>query len=264
MAQRLDTVQQFDPGSPTPIGTLTEVRAMGLSPLKYGSCSMPGRNNIGCKHYDDANHGPCPILQLCRAKNRKGYERVAFVRILSPVNMKQDACMCHQFMDTMAHADPRNGVTHILGLGGDVTIKRRETRLVEPGNARSKSRVVLVPEKIEPAPRPDESMAERAANIQLVREMNAKSAKAMAEGMGSLVANPHSLPEEDTVEAEEGLDANALDDDMDSSLDSEGGLDDVLGDEDGFGEEEPESDPEPAAVRAVSGRGRGRPRKSDG
>lgn len=257
MAIRLDTVQAMDPGSPTPIGTLQEVRQMGLSPLKYGSCSMPGANNIGCKHFDDKQFGPCPILQLCRAKNRKGYERVAFVRILSPTVMKQDACACHQYMDVLAHADPRNGVTHILGLGGDVTIKRRGSVALDPNNPRSKSKTVLEVEKILPIERPMESMADRAATMQLARDLNAQEAKNAAGTLASLGLRNDSEPE--TFEEAEGLadefdgepdlgDESMLEDDTEGL----GGDDDILEDE----------TPEPPVVAAVSGKRRGRPRKN--
>jgi hypothetical protein len=252
MALRLDTVQQFDPGSPQPIGTLQEVRAMALSPLKYGSCSMPGKNNIGCKHYDDPDHGPCPILQLCRAKNRKGFENVAFVRILNPTNMKQDACECHQYMATLAHSDPRNGVTHILGLGGDAIIKRKGSEVLDPKNPKSKSRTTLLAEKVPAALRPSESMADRAATMQLARDMNVRQAQSLANGLGTLGLSSGGVPPEDTVEAEEGLadgsDGEPLsDDEFANALDGDLG-DDLLSDE--------EPEPEPAVVRAISGRGR--------
>lgn len=254
---RLDTLNNMDPGSPEPIGTLTEIRALALRPIKYGSCSLPSKNNIGCKHYESPEHGPCPVLQLCRAKNRKGFENVAFVRILSPAVMKQDACRCHQYMDTLAHADPKNGVSHIIGLGGEAVIKRRSSVPIDPNNPKSGMRTVLAVEHVPAAPRPAESMADRAATMDLAKSLEVQSTQSLmglmgAGGRGPEVPAEDRMDEPDELSEESDAELGGLEDEApegDVALED----DDVVDDEDVNLEDE-----EPAVIKQISGRGRKR------
>lgn len=253
MSVSLDTINSMDAGSADPIGTLQEVRGLGLPPVKYGSCSKPGPNNRGCSHFDSETHGPCPVLQLCRAKGRKGYENVAFIRMLAPTVMKQDACKCHQYMDTLAHADPRSGVNHIIGLGGDSVIKRRVT-VLDQKNPNAPAKTMLVVEKVPALPRPGESMSDRLANLTLAREMTVKARQTMTETMSAaaLAHAENMAADEEQIESPEdfevaGAETPATDIDLDEETPL--GEDDILND-----------DPEPEVIQQVSGKKRGRPR----
>lgn len=181
MRTRLDTVTGMDPGSSEPIGTLKEIKKLGLSPLKHATCSRQGPRNRGCQHFDHPEFGPCPILALLNARHRPGPERVAFARVKSPTRWKQDATDCFNYMSYIAHDDPKNGIARIIGLGGDVTIRRRSSVVVDPDAKHPMSRFKLLPERIERFPRPNESMSESAEVTAMAREMMA------AEGRDSMM-----------------------------------------------------------------------------
>lgn len=253
---RLDSIQNMDPGSADPIGTLTEVRALGLRPIKYGSCSLPSSNNIGCQHYESPMHGPCPVLQLCRSRQRKGFENVAFVHIKSPTVMKQDACRCFQYMATLAHADPKAGVSHIIGLGGDAVIKRRISVPIDPKDPKSGMRSSLSIEKVPAAPRPAESMADRASTMDLARSLNVKQAQQDVGLLASLGAGSEVPPEDRTDEPDELMDETMADLSgvEDESLEAV----DVDLEDDDAGEDDADvlEDDAPPAVQQITGKGR--------
>lgn len=262
MSLRLDTLQAMDAGNPNPIGTLNEIRKEGLRPVKYGSCSQPSQHNIGCKHYNSEQWGPCPILELCRAKGRKGFENVAFVHMLSPTVVKQDAMLCHQYMDTMHHKDPRSGVVQILGLGGETFIKRKISYPADPKDPRSSMVTTLKREEVPRAKRPNESMADHVQNMELVRDLEARNARQNVEQMNAAAHARNFVPEEDKVEQADELEQDPRD--TEENFSDEVAItdgDDVLNEED-------ESDvldsildddgPEPEAVASVSGKGKGK------
>jgi len=142
----------------SPIGTLREVKQLGLSPIRTGSCSQPTKRNKGCEHFNHPERGPCPILALLHKRGRPGVEFVAFLRVKSRTNWKKDAVLCHQYMDTFHRSDPRNGLVQILGFGGDVTIERRGTT-EDPKNPRNRVKT-LRSEKVQRYVRPTESMSD--------------------------------------------------------------------------------------------------------
>lgn len=166
---QMDTVNSMDPGAPDPIGTLKEIKKLKLSPLKYATCSLPSRRNRGCAHFDHPVYGPCPIRALLARRGRPGPERVAFVQVKSATNWKQDATDCYTYQTVIAHRDRRMGVARILGIGGDVEIKRRST-VPKPGNP-NVGKVMLIPEKIQPFPRPNESLATMMDTMGLAKEI---------------------------------------------------------------------------------------------
>lgn len=253
MAQRtgLDTIAQFDPGAQDPIGTKQELKRARLPLVKYASCSMPGKHNRGCKHFDDPNAGPCPIRALLRKRSRPGPEFVSFTLVKSPTVWKRDIKTCFGYMDTLHHQDPKLGLVQITGIGGDPQVIRvRGTVPKNPGNPKDSSSVVnFDPMKIPRFPRPSESMAERIETVNLAQEIE-QAQKMMR---GELLSDGL-----DEQSEEDGVKMDA-EDDFD---DGQGGGDLDLDDEDtgsefggGFGDEddEPEAEElEPAVIRQVS------------
>lgn len=173
MATRLDTMQQMDPGAADPIGTKAEVKALGLPLVKYASCSEPGKKNRGCAFFNHPELGPCPVRALLARRGRPGPENVATLTMKSPTSGKEDAMPCYTYMAYLHRMDERIGLNHIIGIGGDKTIKRRTTEPVDPKNPRGgRTRVVFVPEAVERLPRPEVSMAERVESFRMAREIH--------------------------------------------------------------------------------------------
>lgn len=252
MANRvgLDTIAQFDPGAPDPIGTKQELKRARLPLVKYASCSMPGKHNRGCKHFNDPSSGPCPIRALLAKRSRPGPEYVSFTLIKSPTIWKRDIKTCFGYMDTLHHQDPKLGLVQITGIGGDPqVIKVRGTVPKNPQNPKdSSSNVVFDPMKIPKFPRPDESMAERIETVSLADEID-QARKMMR---GELLSDGNDL---DEVDESEGGDQMDKEDDFDDGL---GGDDLDLDDEETgseFGEDDGddlEDEAEPAVIRQVS------------
>lgn len=239
---QMDTVTSMDPGSPDPIGTLKEIKKFGLSPLKYATCSLPSRRNRGCQHFDHPVHGPCPIRALLARRGKPGPERVAFVQVKSATNWKQDATDCFTYQTVIAHRDRRMGVSRILGLGGDVTIKRRST-VAKVGNP-NLSKVELIPEKILPFPRPSESMSTMLDTMNLAKEiLNQSETDDLRKviGLGEEDSGPSGNVGDDT-------DALLEDDELDDDND---GLDD-----DESSELDDDAEAEPPALKQARGRGK--------
>lgn len=178
---QLDTITQMDEGAADPVGTKAEVRALKLPLVKYATCSLPGKFNRGCRHFDDPQFGPCPVLELLRRRGRPGPENVAVVTIKSPTKKKQDAMPCYTYMQYLGRMSTKIALSEIIGIGGDKTIRRRTTTAVDPTNPRSKTKLTFEPEPVRRFPRPIESMAERVESINMAAEIRAARADRMAD-----------------------------------------------------------------------------------
>ena len=206
MALRLDTVQEMDPGFPEPCGTKAELKRAKLPLLRYGSCSLPGRANRGCQHFDHPQFGPCPIRALLAKRSRPGPENVGFVQIKSPTIWKRDTTTCHNFMATYAHQDSKSAQFKILAIGGDPTVLNiRGSEEKDPGNPKTGMKTVFTPTKVEKFLRPEERFAERLDTLKLSEEI------AREEQIGRGEALAHGL---DDIEQDE-LGVEMADDDFD-------------------------------------------------
>jgi hypothetical protein len=200
---------QMDPGAPDPIGTKAEVKKLRLPLVKYATCSLPGKANRGCRHFDDPALGACPIRALLARRGRPGPENVAVVTIKSPTQKKQDAMPCFVYMGYLAKVSPMQAVSDVIGLGGDKTIRRRTTTPVEPNNPRSRTKLTFEPELVPRFPRPAESMADRVEAITMAEDIRAARANrhtdAMDAGYDSQEEDEQGteLTEDDFVEAGE-------------------------------------------------------------
>lgn len=248
---RLDNVNSMDPGAPDPIGTLKEIKKLNLPTVKYASCSAPTQGNRGCRHFDDPLHGPCPIRALLRERARPGPENVGFARVKSPKVWKMDATTCFHYMSFVAHDDPKNGISQVMGLGGDYYIKRRTTQPIDKDNPKSLSKFVLHRELVPRFPRPDVSMQEHSEVTKMAGEMiRAENRSTLSTLLGGANVTDEGV-EDDEVEVDVSDDLDALDDD-----DVDGAT--VLPDEEDELGPAPEIDLEDERPR----RGRGREKKA--
>ena len=230
---RLDSVNAMDPGAPDPIGTLKEIKKLGLPALKYGSCSMPSKTNRGCSHYDHPENGPCPIRAMLRERARPGPENVGFARVKSPKVWKMDATQCFNYMRFVANDDPRNGIAQVLGIGGDYYIKRRTTQLLDKDNPKSKSVFKLERELVPKFARPDVSMNEQGEVTKLAREMIAnENRNTLSTLLGGANLGVNGIEEDDDVEEVDISDPDDLDDieEMDEDGEPADDSEDDLGD----------------------------------
>ena len=169
---QLDTVTQMDPGAPDPIGTKAEVKALRLPLVKYATCSLPGKHNRGCQHFDHPVFGPCPIRALLVARGRPGPENIGVLTIKSAKAWKEDAMPCFTYMNYLYQMDRKLARNKVLGIGGDKSIRRRTTVQVDPTNKRGgATKVVFENEPVVRFPRPGETMAERVELMRIDREI---------------------------------------------------------------------------------------------
>jgi hypothetical protein len=167
-----DTVNQMDPGAADPIGTKAEVKALRLPLVKYASCSLPGKANRGCQHFDHPVFGACPIRALLVARGRPGPENIGVLTIKSAKDWKEDAMPCFTYMNYLYRMDRKIARNKILGIGGDKTIRRRSTVPIDPDNKRGgATKVKFENEPVLRFPRPNETMAERVELMRVDREI---------------------------------------------------------------------------------------------
>lgn len=186
--QRLDTVMAMDPGHPDPCGTKAELKRAKLPLLKYGSCSLPGKANRGCMHFDHPEYGPCPIRALLAQRSRPGPENVAFVQVKSPTVWKRDITTCSNYMSTYDRQDEKHARYKIIAIGGDpMVVNVRGSEEVDPGNPRSRMKTKLIPMKVDKFERPAERFAGVIETLDMAEEMKRATAlergEALADGL---------------------------------------------------------------------------------
>jgi hypothetical protein len=196
-----------------PVGSIAQLREAGLDPARYGSCSRPGRDMVGCHVYDS-----CPF----------GQERYGAFKGVKPKNVgyyikalsggsKTDWMTCHDFISSL-WARMMNGlfevmngrkgeIIRIIGLEGD-TIPMKITLPVDSNanktlNVKIKAEVVDVkipvfktPLEADPDLKFEQELATR---FPMSAEVLASIGIVGGEDKAALVAAAMGAPEEEVV-----------------------------------------------------------------
>lgn len=167
-----------------PQGTRDEIIEEGLKPNKVGSCSRPGKGNLGCEYYRSENFGECRFREWRDGyKGLKGPLNIGVRKILS-----QEEGGVHQEFEVSCHGWYKCGfaaqqqdmaksgtVVQIIAYEGDgKTINERMTRPdTRKGAAPNQLETYIDTHEVRPFVRPKEkfrlqSMAQDALRAHMV------------------------------------------------------------------------------------------------
>ena len=132
----------YPPKTTDPLGTLDELQALGVSSARYGSCSVPGPDNVGCPYLGPKAKRPCEFPYAGKHSSEGGgpHHHGVYIRDSSTGSSNVQCMACFHYMANVWNHrsyDPPNVYEVMYNEGEEFQTKGTVEKVVKKGDGKT-------------------------------------------------------------------------------------------------------------------------------